>query len=46
MAFLVKQEHHAVFSESHNSAWGAVTGKLEIEAAKKHARERLERARG
>lgn len=47
MAFLVEHGHDSVFSESYRTGREALTTKLvvEVEAAKRSAKERLERAR-
>lgn len=44
MAFLVEQGNDAVHSETYKTAREALTGKLEVEAAKQLAKARLERA--
>lgn len=44
MAFLLAQRGDAVHSTTYRTAWEALTGKLEIEAAKQLAKSRLERA--
>ena len=45
MAYLVEQGHDAVHSESYRTAREALTGKLEVEAAKQLAKARLEKAK-
>lgn len=44
MAFLVEQGNDAVHSPTYRTAREALTGKLEVEAAKQLAKARLERA--
>lgn len=46
MVFLVEKGHDAVFSSSYPSTREAITSKLEGEAEKQLAKERLDKARG
>lgn len=46
MSFLVEQGHDAMFSESYRSARTSFTRKMEVEEAKRLAKDRIEKASG
>lgn len=46
MDFLVEKGHYAVFSEYHCEAWKDLKSNLEVEAAKKLPKARIEMASG